>query len=34
MSRPDVTPPTPAESSAGLDPIAAMSILDDTTRAN
>jgi DNA-binding transcriptional ArsR family regulator len=34
MSRPDATPLTPAESSPGLDPIAALSTLDDTTRAN
>ena len=34
MSRPDATPLTPAKSSAGLDPIAAFSVLDDTTRAN
>ena len=34
MSRPDATPLTPAENRAGLDPIAALSVLDDTTRAN
>jgi DNA-binding PadR family transcriptional regulator len=34
MSRPDATPLTPAENAAGLDPIAALSVLDDTTRAN
>ncbi|WP_256948745.1 ArsR family transcriptional regulator [Halorubrum ezzemoulense] len=34
MSRPDATPLTPAENAAGLGPIAALSVLDDTTRAN
>ncbi|GAA0714447.1 hypothetical protein GCM10009060_00170 [Halorubrum trapanicum] len=34
MSRPDAAPVTPAEHSDGLDPIAALSVLDDTTRAN
>lgn len=34
MSRPDASPLTPAEETAGLDPIKALSVLDDTTRAN
>ena len=34
LSRPDATPLTPAENAAGLDPIAALGALDDTTRAN
>ena len=34
MSRPDAASFTPAETTAGLDPIAALSALDDTTRAN
>ncbi|WP_089769855.1 helix-turn-helix domain-containing protein [Halobellus clavatus] len=34
MSRPDATPLTPAENATGLDPIAALGTLDDTTRAN
>ena len=34
MSWPDTAPLTPAETPAGLDPIAALSVLDDTTRAN
>ena len=34
MSRPDAASLTPTENSAGLDPIAALSVLDDTTRAN
>lgn len=34
MSRPDASPLTPAEETAGLDPIKALSALDDTTRAN
>jgi DNA-binding transcriptional ArsR family regulator len=34
MSRPDAASITPAENTAGLDPITALSVLDDTTRAN
>ena len=34
MSRPDAAPLTPAENTAGLNPITALSVLDDTTRAN
>ncbi|GAB7010793.1 ArsR family transcriptional regulator [Halorubrum trueperi] len=34
MSRPDAASLTPDESTAGLDPIAALSVLDDPTRAN
>jgi len=34
MSRPDTGSFTPAEKTSGLDPIAALSALDDTTRAN
>ncbi|WP_138006578.1 ArsR family transcriptional regulator [Halalkalirubrum salinum] len=34
MSRPDVASLTPAGNSIGLDPIAALSVLDDTTRRN
>lgn len=34
MSQPDASPHTPDEDSTGLDPIAALSTLDDTTRAN
>jgi DNA-binding transcriptional ArsR family regulator len=34
MSRPDAAPLTPAENGDDLDPIAALSVLDDTTRAN
>lgn len=34
MSRPDAASLTPTENTAGLDPIAALSVLDDTTRAN
>lgn len=34
MSRPDTSPLTPEGETAGLDPIGALSALDDTTRAN
>ena len=34
MSRPDAASITPTENTAGLDPITALSVLDDTTRAN
>jgi len=34
MSQPDASLLTPAEETAGLDPIKALSALDDTTRAN
>jgi len=34
MSRPDAASLTPAENTAGLNPIIALSVLDDTTRAN
>jgi len=34
MSRPDAASLTPTEQRAGLDPIRALSALDDTTRAN
>jgi DNA-binding PadR family transcriptional regulator len=34
MSRPDASAFTPTEDTAGLDPIKALSALDDTTRAN
>ncbi|XVH33257.1 ArsR family transcriptional regulator (plasmid) [Haloferacaceae archaeon DSL9] len=34
MSRPDAASFAPAENTVGLDPIAALSVLDDTTRAN
>jgi len=34
MSQPDATSLTPAENTAGLNPITALSVLDDTTRAN
>ena len=34
MSRPDASSLVPAEETTGLDPIAAFSTLDDTTRAN
>ena len=34
MSRPDTASLTPTEKPSGLDPITAMSVLDETTRAN
>lgn len=34
MSRPDTASLTPTKNTAGLDPIAALSVLDNTTRAN
>jgi len=34
MSRPDTASLTPSENTVGLDPITALSVLDDTTRAN
>ena len=34
MSRPDASALTPTDDTTGLDPIKALSVLDDTTRAN